>query len=163
MLLLLPSAYLSVLVIAVVSAATTGGGRELLPREQAVAFPVSTTTDHLGALAMAPLHDMPADVQAAPVSVQEAYQFAVANPDVLKELPCYCGCGAMGHTSNYACYVKEAADGEWSYDSHALGCSICVDINQDAMRLLRDGKELKEIRLYVDQTYARYGASNMVP
>src|SRR5690242_21404669 len=56
MLLLLPSAYLSVLVIAVVSAATTGGGRELLPREQAVAFPVSTTTDHLGALAMAPLN-----------------------------------------------------------------------------------------------------------
>jgi hypothetical protein len=34
MLLLLPSAYLSVLVLAVVSAATTGGGRELLPREQ---------------------------------------------------------------------------------------------------------------------------------
>jgi hypothetical protein len=40
----------------VVSAATSGGGRELLPREQAVAFPVSPTTDHLGALLMAPLN-----------------------------------------------------------------------------------------------------------
>lgn len=52
----LPSAYLSVLVISIVSAATSGGGRELLPREQAVAFPVSPTTDHLGALLMAPLN-----------------------------------------------------------------------------------------------------------
>ena len=55
-LLLLPSAFISVLVISVVSAATSGGGRELLPRDQAVAFPVSPTTDHLGALLMAPLN-----------------------------------------------------------------------------------------------------------
>lgn len=55
-LLLLPSGYVSVLVISIVSAATSGGGRELLPREQAVAFPVSPTTDHLGALMMAPLN-----------------------------------------------------------------------------------------------------------
>ncbi len=56
MLILLPTAYVSVLVISIVSAATSGGGRELLPREQAVAFPVSPTTDHLGALLMAPLN-----------------------------------------------------------------------------------------------------------
>ena len=55
-LLLLPTAYLGVLVIAIVSAVASGGGRELLPREQAVAFPVSPTTDHLGALLMAPLN-----------------------------------------------------------------------------------------------------------
>jgi hypothetical protein len=55
-LLLLPTGYIGVLVIAIVSAAATGGGRELLPREQAVAFPVSPTTDHLGALLMAPLN-----------------------------------------------------------------------------------------------------------
>ena len=56
MLLLLPSGYVSVLVVSIVSAAASGGGRELLPREQAVAFPVSPTTDHLGALLMAPLN-----------------------------------------------------------------------------------------------------------
>ena len=55
-LVLLPSAFLSVLVISIVSAATSGGGRELLPRDQAVAFPVSPTTDHLGALLMVPLN-----------------------------------------------------------------------------------------------------------
>jgi hypothetical protein len=55
-LVLLPSAYLVVLVVSIVSAASAGGGRELLPRDQGVAFPVSPTTDHLGALLMAPLN-----------------------------------------------------------------------------------------------------------
>ena len=53
---LLPSALVGVLVIAMISAAASGGGRELVPRDQAVAFPVSPTTDHLGALLMAPLN-----------------------------------------------------------------------------------------------------------
>ena len=55
-LLLLPTMYLGVLAVAMLSAGASGGGRELLPREQAVAFPVSATTDHLGALLMAPLN-----------------------------------------------------------------------------------------------------------
>ncbi len=113
-------------------------------------------------LLMAPLSDMPADVQAAPVVVQQAYQFAGANPDVMQQIPCYCGCGEMGHTSNYSCYVAEAsADGKIAYDNHALGCSICVDITQDTMRLLKQGKSVQEIRAYVDSTYAKYGPSNM--
>jgi hypothetical protein len=120
----------------------------------------STGTDH--ALSMASMADMPADVQFAPVSVQQAYQFAFANPDVMTQIPCYCGCGAMGHTSNYSCYVSNVdANGTITYDSHALGCSICVDITQDAMRMLKDGKTVPEIRAYVDQTYAKYGPSNM--
>ena len=36
-LILLPTAYISVLVISITSAAANGGGRELLPRDQAVA------------------------------------------------------------------------------------------------------------------------------
>ena len=112
--------------------------------------------------AMADMSGMPTDVQTAPVSVQQAYQFAVANPDILTELPCYCGCGAAGHTSNYSCYVNDkSTGGDLAFDNHALGCSICVDITQDAMRLLDDGKTVPEIRAYVDQTYAKYGPSNI--
>lgn len=55
-LLLLPTGYLGVLAISIIAAAASGGGRELLPRDQAVAFPVSPVTDHLGALLMAPLN-----------------------------------------------------------------------------------------------------------
>lgn len=53
---LLPSALVGVLVIALISAAASGGGRELVPRDQAVGFPVSPVADHLGALLMAPLN-----------------------------------------------------------------------------------------------------------
>ncbi len=113
-------------------------------------------------LEMAPMAGMPDEVQQAPVSVQQAYQYAVANPDTLKQIPCYCGCGTMGHASNYACYVSGvASDGKISFDPHALGCSICVDITQDVMRLKQAGKSTTDVRAYVDQTYAKYGPSNM--
>ena len=113
-------------------------------------------------LKMASLDSMPADVKSAPGAVQQAYQFAVANPDLMKQIPCYCGCGAMGHASNYACYVSGVgADGQITFDNHALGCSICVDITQDVMRMLRDGKSPQEARTYVDATYSKYGTSNI--
>lgn len=113
------------------------------------------------AVAMASLDIMPQEVKAAPKVVREAYQFAVANPNVLKQLPCYCGCGGMGHTSNYSCYVMEMPDGQSHFDGHALGCSICVDIALDAKRLLERGANVPAIRLNVDATYSRYGPSNM--
>jgi hypothetical protein len=113
-------------------------------------------------LKMATMAEMPSAVQSAPVSVQQAYQFAAANPDVMQHIPCYCGCGAVGHPSNYACYVAgQNADGTLKYDTHALGCSICVDITQDVMRLLRQNKTIQDIRGYIDQTYSKYGPSNM--
>ncbi len=111
---------------------------------------------------MAPLDGMPNEVRTAPAQVQQAYQFAAANSEIMTQIPCYCGCGEMGHTSNYACYIGgKNADGSLIYDTHALGCSICVDITLDTMRLLKEGKSVPEIRAYVDQTYAQYGPSNM--
>jgi hypothetical protein len=53
---ILPSLYLGFLVLAVLAAIASGGGREVVPREQAVAFPVSSVTEHLGALLLAPLN-----------------------------------------------------------------------------------------------------------
>jgi hypothetical protein len=107
--------------------------------------------------ALAPMSEMPEAVQQAPLTVQEAYQFAVANPEVTSQIPCYCGCGAMGHTSNYACFVADDRNGQITFDNHALGCSICVDIAQDTMRLLDEGRSVDEIFTYVDNAYARFG------
>src|SRR5512140_236704 len=100
-------------------------------------------------LTMASMDGMPAEVQTAPSVVQQAYRFAVANPDIMKQIPCYCGCGSVGHTSNYSCYVSGVdANGTITYDQHALGCSLCVDITQDTMRLLKQGKSAQEIKAY---------------
>jgi hypothetical protein len=121
-------------------------------------------------LNMASMDLMPAEVHSAPTTVQQAYQFNVANPDIMKNIPCYCGCGAVGHTSNYDCYVSaidnagnpSISSGQAiSFDNHALGCSICVDITQDVMRMLKDGKSPQEARASIDATYSKYGPSNI--
>ncbi len=122
----------------------------------------STTKSDEVPLNMMSMDKMPTEVQSAPVVVQEAYQFASINPDVMKDIPCYCGCGNVGHTSNYDCYVSNVdAQSNITFDNHALGCSICVDITQDVMRMLREGKTPAEARIYVDSTYAKYGPSNI--
>ncbi len=109
-------------------------------------------------------NDLPDEMKHASSSVQDAYVFAAAHPEIMKNIPCYCGCGKAGHTSNYDCYIKEVkADGTIVYDTHALGCSICVDITQQVMKMTREGKSLKDMRQSIDQTFSQYGPSNMPP
>jgi hypothetical protein len=55
-LLVIPTAMAAFLFLTIVSGIASGGGRELISRDQAVAYPVSPATDHLGALIMAPLN-----------------------------------------------------------------------------------------------------------
>ncbi len=54
--LLMPSAMAGILALNVASAVASGGGRELISRDQASPYPISPTTDHLGALVLAPLN-----------------------------------------------------------------------------------------------------------
>lgn len=112
-------------------------------------------------LHMAPLAQMPEMVQTAPARTQQAYQFAVANAELTGQMPCYCGCGPIGHESLYDCYVAETAGDAVTYDFHAVNCKICVDITQDVMRLTQEGQDGEQIRPIIDEGYARYGPSNM--
>jgi hypothetical protein len=57
-----------------------------------------------------------------PAEVREAYRFAAANPEVLRWMPCFCGCGTDGHRSNADCYVRERrADGSVLLDPMSFG------------------------------------------
>jgi hypothetical protein len=58
---------------------------------------------------LAPEAILPEGLRTAPDEIREAYRFAVANRDVLRYIPCYCGCGESGHTSNASCYVKDSS------------------------------------------------------
>ena len=58
---------------------------------------------------LAPESVLPADIAKAPSEVREAYRFAITNRDTLRYIPCYCGCGTEGHTSNASCYVKDSS------------------------------------------------------
>ncbi len=52
---LFPVGCLTFLALVVTSAVASGGGREIIPRDGAAAYPVSPVVDHLGALLLAPL------------------------------------------------------------------------------------------------------------
>lgn len=113
------------------------------------------------AVAMAPVSNLPKQMQDAPARVRSAYQFAAARPDALNNVPCYCDCGAMGHTSNLSCYVQERkADGQITFEEHALGCSLCVDITQDVMRMTGEGKSAQDIRSTIVASYSKFGPAN---
>ncbi len=110
---------------------------------------------------LAPVSTLPLPMQQAPAAVRTVYQFAIANPDALQHVPCYCGCGAIGHKSNLDCYIKEfGADGKPIFDDHALGCSLCVDIAADVMKMTAEGKPPAVIRQQIVDTYSKFGPAN---
>lgn len=108
--------------------------------------------------------DMPSYMQSAPATVQEAYQFAVTNPHALETVPCYCGCGKMGHKSNLHCYIKDRdANSKITFDDHASYCGVCVDITQVVIRMQKEGKSPHEIRTAVDAQFSSFGPSTDTP
>jgi hypothetical protein len=85
----------------------------------------------------------------------EAYTFALEHPEVVTYMPCTCGCEAMGHESNWNCYIKGIDEsGVVSWEPHASGCGVCQDITRDAARLWAQGMPLPQVRQWIDQTYA---------
>lgn len=116
-------------------------------------------------LKLAPESELPAFLAAAAPRVRDAYRFALANPAALKTVPCYCGCGGMGHDSNLACFVQDAdsQDTEPVFDQHGSACGICVDIAQDVMRMTADGQRPSVIRMYVDAAYSHVAPGTDTP
>jgi len=106
------------------------------------------------------MEHMSTEVQSSPMNIQQAYQFAAANPDILQKITCYCGCDSLGHESNYDCYVSSVDEyGNITFEEHGLACTTCVDITQDVMRLLRSGKSITDAQMYIDSTYGKYIAT----
>ena len=93
-------------------------------------------------------------VKGSPAETQAAYAFALARPDVLQWLPCYCGCAAMDHRSNLDCFFKRReVAGSYVYEEHASYCDICVRIANTAHQMLQQGATLTQVRAAVDATF----------
>jgi hypothetical protein len=41
--------------------------------------------------------------------VRRLYEFQITHGELMRYMPCFCGCGNAGHRSNRDCYVKEVA------------------------------------------------------
>jgi hypothetical protein len=80
---------------------------------------------------------------------REAYQVAKDIPDVLRELPCFCGCmRTHGHKNNLFCFM----------DEHGSACEICEDIAIDAKTMHNNGASVKEIQENIKSKYGQYAA-----
>lgn len=65
--------------------------------------------------------DWPAFVTNADPEVQRLYEFQITHGELMRYMPCFCGCGqSAGHRSNRDCYVQAVnADGSVVLDSMA--------------------------------------------
>jgi len=90
----------------------------------------------------------------ASAATEAAYAYALHNPHVFEWLPCYCGCGTMGHRSNLDCYFKPTTDGTIAFEEHASYCDICVQITLKAKELIAQGMSLRDARAAIDEAFA---------
>ena len=104
----------------------------------------------------------PEYVKDLPAEGQAAYAFALARPDVLQWLPCYCGCAGMGHRSNLDCFFqRREVKGTYAYEQHASYCDICTRTANLADGMLREGRTMVQIRAAVDSTFGGGTAPGM--
>ncbi len=78
-----------------------------------------------------------------------AYRIAITIPDVLKAVPCTCGCTVIGHTSSKDCFMKDNG----SYSPHAANCDICQDIAIDAFNLYKQDYSIRKIQSILRKKY----------
>jgi len=90
-----------------------------------------------------------------PEDMRLVYQVAASASDVLAYMPCYCGCGeSAGHGSNLNCFVDEIReDGSVVWDDHGTRCLVCLEIAVKSVQMKQEGKSMKEIREFIDETY----------
>ena len=116
--------------------------------------------------ALPPLPRVSYEPSAPMAVVQQVYEFAARHPEVLQYMPCYCGCERVGHGGNHDCFVKSRASNgritEW--DSHGIGCAVCLNVGFRAMTLFNQNKSVAEIRATIDKEIgSRYPSSTPTP
>jgi len=88
--------------------------------------------------------------------VRATYDFAAQHPEVLKYVPCFCGCGSQGHKANESCFVarRDPRGNVLEWDTHGFGCTICIDVAREAMQLYSSGADVKSIRTAIEKRWA---------
>ena len=62
----------------------------------------------------------PAFVTRAGPEVRQLYEFQITHGELMRYMPCFCGCGGEGHRNNRDCYVRAVnADGSVVFDPMA--------------------------------------------
>ncbi|MFA4934934.1 MAG: PCYCGC motif-containing (lipo)protein [Candidatus Methanoperedens sp.] len=104
---------------------------------------------------------LPSYAYTNPITLQ-AYKYATEHPEMLEQIPCYCGCGSHGsEASDYKphrflrdCFIND----NWEFDEHASFCDVCIGEAIKTQDYLAKGKTIKEARALIDQEYSKIGA-----
>jgi len=99
--------------------------------------------------------EFPAFVYYSP-DAEKGYRLATDQPQFFSELACYCGCGVFldePHRDLLDCFMN----GDGTFDPHASGCSLCLDIAFDSVEWQAQGKSPAEVQALVDEKYESVG------
>jgi hypothetical protein len=94
-----------------------------------------------------------------PEVIRASYAFAARHPDVLRYVPCFCGCERAGHKGSHDCFVASRASGGrvTAWDSHGITCAVCIDVAYSAMQMHNSGASVPAIRTAIDTRYKSDG------
>jgi len=93
--------------------------------------------------------------------IRTAYEFAARHPEVMKYVPCFCGCERAGHKDNHDCFVsaRDSKNKVTAWEPHGLVCEICVSVAQQAWQMHNSGASISAIRASIEQKYASIATS----
>jgi hypothetical protein len=147
------------IVVAAQSSPKTAAAQTPKTAAKAASGPVRTrvSVPPLPSVGFAPVRPM--DV------VRATYDFAAQHPEILKYVPCYCGCGEQGHKANESCFVarRDAKGNVLEWDTHGFGCAICVDVARESMQLYNSGADVVSIRAAIERRWAPGNAGGRTP
>lgn len=100
--------------------------------------------------------EWPDYVTEAGPEVQSLYEFQVTHGELMRYMPCFCGCGDnVGHRNNRDCFIEDVRDdGSVEFDPMAPSCEVCLGVAATARQMSEDGASPREIRAAIDAEYA---------
>ena len=92
------------------------------------------------------------------------YAFAATHQELLRTIPCYCGCVRDGHESVLQCYLSSAgANGTPVWTDHSFDCTLCIHIAREVMLMATRGLSNADIRATIESKYRGVGTPTRTP
>jgi hypothetical protein len=90
-----------------------------------------------------------------PEVIRTAFRFAAEHPEVLRYMPCFCGCNEMGHRSSEDCFVKSRAKNGTvtAWNEHGIACAMCIAVAERAKTMCDAGASLSDVRADIEKRY----------
>jgi PBP1b-binding outer membrane lipoprotein LpoB len=107
---------------ALVAMAAVGCG-SAPPPPQTAAQHTAPPSSSSSPLDLPPLPQVPFPAARPMPIVEAAYRFAATHPDVLSQMPCFCGCENRGHRHNDDCFVsaRDERGRVTAWEPHGIG------------------------------------------